>query len=90
MEVVALLGYNTAGVGLLLMVECNILVSGDGVMVAGGTIGSSAALTPGAVTTGGTVRLTMVRNFGLLHCGWWPLWLLLGWCFVMCSKPCMP
>jgi hypothetical protein len=59
MEVVAFYGYNAIGARLLLMVECNTLVSGKGVMVAGGTLGSSAAPTLGAVGLGGRVRLIM-------------------------------
>jgi hypothetical protein len=38
MEVVGLCGYNAAGAGLLLMVERNTLVSGESVMVFGGTL----------------------------------------------------
>jgi hypothetical protein len=52
MEVVAFCGYNAAGAGLLLMVECSTFVSGEGVMVAGGTLGSSAAPTLGDVARG--------------------------------------
>ncbi len=43
----------------MLTVECNTLVSGEGVMVAGGTLGSSAAPTHGAVALGGRVGLMM-------------------------------
>jgi hypothetical protein len=40
MEVAVFFGVNAAGAGLSLMVECNTLVFGKGVMVAGGTLGS--------------------------------------------------
>ncbi len=59
MEVVAFCGYNSVGAGLLLMVECNTLVSGEGMTVAGGTLGSRAAPSLGAVALGGRVGLIM-------------------------------
>jgi hypothetical protein len=59
MEVVMFCGYKDAGVGLLLMVGRNNLVSGKLVMVAGGTLGSSAAPTLGAMALGGRVGLMM-------------------------------
>ena len=62
MEVVAICGYNDTGAKLLLTVECNTLISGEGVMVAGGTLGSSAAPTLGAVALGGRVGLMMARR----------------------------
>ncbi len=43
--------------------ECNTLISGEGVTVAGGTLGSCAAPTLGDVAMGGRVGLTMVHNF---------------------------
>jgi hypothetical protein len=66
MEFVALCGYNTAGAGLLLTVEHNTLVSGNGMTVAGGTLSSSAAPTFGAVAIGGRVGLTMAHNFRII------------------------
>jgi hypothetical protein len=48
-----------AGAGLLLTVDCNTLVSGKGMRVAGGTLGSSATLTREAVVLGGMVGLMM-------------------------------
>jgi hypothetical protein len=62
MEVVAFCGYNSVGVGLLLTVERNTLISGKGMTVAGGTLGSSAAPTLGAVALGGSVRLMMAHR----------------------------
>ncbi len=62
MEVVAFCGYNATGAGLLLTVECNTLVSGKGVMVAGGTLGSIAAPTLGAVVLGGRERLMVAHR----------------------------
>ncbi len=62
MEVVVICGYNAAGAELLLTVECNTLVSGEGVMVAGGTLGSSAAPTLGAVALGCKVGLMMAHR----------------------------
>ncbi len=53
MEVVTFFGYKDAGVGLVLMVGCNTHVPGDLVMVAGGTLGSSAAPTLRAMALGG-------------------------------------
>ncbi len=61
-EVVAFCEYKAAGYGLLLTVESNTLVSGEGMMVAGGTLGSSAAPTFRAVALGGRVRLMMVHR----------------------------
>ena len=58
-EVVAFCEYKAAGYGLLLTVESNTLVSGEGMMVAGGTLGSSAAPTLGAMVLGGRVGLMM-------------------------------
>jgi hypothetical protein len=58
-EVVAFCGYKATGAGLLLRVGRNTLVSGKGVTVAGGTFGSSAARTLGAVVLGGRVVLMM-------------------------------
>jgi hypothetical protein len=57
MEVVAFCGYKDTGVRLLLTVGRNTLVSGQLVMVAGGTLGSSAAPTLGAMVLGGRVGL---------------------------------
>jgi hypothetical protein len=59
MEVVVFCGYNAVRARLLLSVECNTLVSGEGMTVAGGTLSSSAAPTLGAVALGGRVRLIM-------------------------------
>jgi hypothetical protein len=53
MKVVTFCGYKDAGVGMLLTVGCNNLVPGNLVMVAGGTLGSSAAPTHGAMALGG-------------------------------------
>ncbi len=55
-------GCNAAGAGLLLTVECNTLVSGKGVVVAGCTLSSSAAPTLRAVALGGRVGLMMTRR----------------------------
>jgi hypothetical protein len=44
-EVDAFYGYTATGAWLLLTVERNTLVSGEGVLVDGGTLGSSAAPT---------------------------------------------
>jgi hypothetical protein len=46
-------GYKAAGAGLLLMVKHNTLVSGKGMTIAGGTLGSSVAPTLRAVVLGG-------------------------------------
>jgi hypothetical protein len=62
MEVVTFCEYKDAGVWLLLMVGCNTLVSGKGVMAARGTLGSSAAPTLGAMALGGRVELMMVHK----------------------------
>jgi hypothetical protein len=62
MEVVMFCGYKDAGVGLLLTVGRNTLISGEVVMVAGGTLGSSAAFTLGAMALGGKVGLMMARK----------------------------
>ncbi len=62
MEVVTFCGYKDSGVGLLLMVGRNTLVSGKLVMVAGGTLDSSAAPTLRAMALGGRVGLTMARK----------------------------
>ncbi len=62
MEVVAFCGYNTAGARLLLTVERNTLVSGEGMMAAGGPLSSSAAPILGAVAMGDRVELTMACN----------------------------
>jgi hypothetical protein len=59
MEFVTFCGYKDAGVGLLLTVGHNTLISGKVVMVAGGTLGSSAAPTLGAMALGGRVGLMM-------------------------------
>jgi hypothetical protein len=53
---------DAAGALLLLLVELNTLVSGKGVTVAGGTLGSSAAFTFGAVALGQRVRLMMAHR----------------------------
>jgi hypothetical protein len=58
-EVDAFCGCKDAGAGLLLMVERNTLVSGKVVMVARGTLGSSAASTLGAMALGGGVGVMM-------------------------------
>jgi hypothetical protein len=63
MEVVAFCGYNAIGARLLLTVECNTLVSGEGVAVAGGTLSSSAVPTLKAVALGGGAGLIMVRKY---------------------------
>ncbi len=62
MEVETFCGYKDTGVGLLLTVGCNTLVPGDPVMEAGGTLGSSAAPTLGALVLGGRVGLMMARK----------------------------
>ncbi len=62
MEVVTFGGCKDKGVGLLLMVGCNTLVSGKLVIVAGGTLGSSTAPTLGAMALGGRVGLMMARK----------------------------
>jgi hypothetical protein len=62
MEVVMFCGYKDAGVRLLLKVGCNTLVSGKLVMIAGGTLSSSAAPTLGAMALGGRVGLMMARK----------------------------
>ena len=59
MEVVVFCGYNAVRARLLLSVECNTLVSGEGMTVAGGTLSSSAAPTLGAMVLGGRVGLMM-------------------------------
>jgi hypothetical protein len=63
MEVVTSCGYNTTGVGLLLTVERNTLISNKGVTVPGGTLSSSAAPTLRVVAMGGRVGLKMGSNF---------------------------
>jgi hypothetical protein len=69
MEVVTFCEYKDAGVGLLLTVGCNTLVPGNLLMVAGGTLGSSAAPTLGAMALGGRVGLMMARKLriAILH-----------------------
>ncbi len=62
MEVVTFCGYKDAGVRLLLTVGCNTLVPGNLVMVAGGTLGSSAAPTLRAMALGGRVELMMAHK----------------------------
>jgi hypothetical protein len=62
LEVVMLYEYKDAGVGLLLTVGCNTLVSGKVVMVAGGTLGSSAAPTLRTMALGGRVGLMMASK----------------------------
>jgi hypothetical protein len=62
MEVEMSCGYKDAGVGLLLTVGRITLVPGDLVMEAGGTLGSSAAPTLGAMALGGRVRLMMAHK----------------------------
>jgi hypothetical protein len=59
MEVETFCGYKDAGVGLLLTVGRNTLLPGNLVMEAGGTLGSSAAPTLGAMALGGRVGLMM-------------------------------
>ncbi len=61
-EVIPFCGYNATGAGLVLMVECNTLVSGKGMAVVWGTLGSSAAPTLGAVALGGRIGLIMVHK----------------------------
>ncbi len=61
-EVVTFCGYKEAGVGLLLTVGRNTLVPGNLVMEAGGTLGSSAAPTFGAMALGGRVGLMMAHE----------------------------
>jgi hypothetical protein len=63
LEVVAFCGYEAAGARLLLTVEQNTLVSGKGLMVAGSTLGYSAAPTLRAVALGGRVGLMMECRF---------------------------
>jgi hypothetical protein len=65
MEVIAFCGYDAIGAGLLLTVERNTLVSGEGVTVAGGTLSSSTAPTLGAVALGGRVKLRMACKLGI-------------------------
>jgi hypothetical protein len=65
MEVETFCGYKDAGVGLLLMVGCNTVVPGNLVMVAGGTLGSSAAPTLRAMALGGRVGLMMGHKSGI-------------------------
>jgi hypothetical protein len=64
MEVVTFCGYKDAGVGLLLMIGRNTLVSSNlmMMMVAGGTLNSSAVPTLGAMVLGGRVRLMMTHK----------------------------
>jgi hypothetical protein len=62
MKVETFCGYKGAGVGLLLMVGRNTLVPGNLVMVAGGTLGSSAAPTLRAMALGGRVGLMMAHK----------------------------
>ncbi len=59
MEVETFCGYKDAGFRLLLTVGCNTLVPGNLVMVAGGTLGSSAAPTLRVMALGGRVGLMM-------------------------------
>jgi hypothetical protein len=87
MEVVTFCGYKDAGVGLSLTVGHNTLVPGDLVMVARGTLGSSAAPTLGAMALGGRVGLMMAhksRIAVLRVC-----WLMLGWYFLVSGARCM-
>ncbi len=62
MEVETFCGYKDAGVGLLLTVGRNTLVPGNLVMETGGTLGSSAAPTFGAMMLGGRVGLMMAHK----------------------------
>ena len=64
MEVETFCGYKDAGVGLLLMIGRNTLVSSNlmMMMVAGGTLNSSAVPTLGAMVLGGRVRLMMTHK----------------------------
>jgi hypothetical protein len=62
MKVVTFCRYKDAGLRPLLTVGCNTIVFGKVVMVAGGTLGSSAAPTLGAMALGGRVRLMMERK----------------------------
>ncbi len=61
MEVETFCGYKDAGVGLLLTVGRNTPVPGNLVMVAGDTLGSSAAPTLGAMVLGSRVGLMMTH-----------------------------
>ena len=62
LEVVMLYEYKDAGVGLLLTVGRNTLGPDNLVMEAGGTLGSSAAPTLGAMAMGGWVGLMMAHK----------------------------
>jgi hypothetical protein len=62
MEVMTFCGYKYAGVGLLLTIGCTTLEPGNLLMVAGGTIGCSAAPTLGAMALGGRVGLMMAHK----------------------------
>jgi hypothetical protein len=62
MEVETFCRYKDVGVGLLLTVGRNTLIPGNPVMEAGGTLGSSAALTLRAMALGGRVGLMMARK----------------------------
>jgi hypothetical protein len=61
-EVVTFCGYKDTGVGLLLTVKHNTLISGKLVIVAGGTLGSSAAPTLRAMALGSRVGSMMARK----------------------------
>jgi hypothetical protein len=76
-EVVVFCGCKAAGAGLLLTVERNTLVSGKGVTVAGGTLGSSAAPILRAVALGGRIRLMMAHRLQIAV-----LWLVALMAFV--------
>ncbi len=52
-------GYEMTGARLVLMVEHNTLITGNGVVVTIGTLGSNAIPTLGTVATGGRVGLMM-------------------------------
>ncbi len=62
LEVEMFCGYKDTRVRLLLTVGRNTLVPGNLVMEAGGTLGSSAAPTLGAMALGGRVRLMMAHK----------------------------
>jgi hypothetical protein len=82
-EVGAFCGYKAAGAGLLLTVERNTLVSGEGVTIAGGTLGSSAAPTLGAVMLGGRVELMMAFRLRIAVLRWAALMAVVG--MVLCN-----
>jgi hypothetical protein len=90
MEVETFCGYKDAGVGLLLTVGCNTLAPGNLVMVAGGTLGSSAAPTLGAMALGGRVGLMMAHESGIAVLRVGLHWLMLGWYFIVSGARCMP